>query len=54
MLVSTYNMISFPGRRSKEALEVMADVEAREWGLLLMDEVHSLISYSLTITSRFN
>ena len=45
VLVSTYNMISFPGRRSKEALEVMADVEAREWGLLLMDEVHSLINY---------
>jgi len=40
VVVSTYNMISFAGRRSKEAMEVMADVETREWGLLLMDEVH--------------
>ena len=39
MLISTYNMISFGGRRSKEALEIMGEIEKREWGLLVLDEV---------------
>ena len=33
-------MMSFSGRRSDKAQEVMESIRGREWGLLLMDEVH--------------
>ena len=32
-------MISFGGRRSDSAKEIMNNIESREWGLLLLDEV---------------
>ena len=33
-------MISFSGNRSDQSKQVMDAICAREWGLLLMDEVH--------------
>lgn len=40
VLITTYTMISFSGKRSDKAKEVMDAVSAREWGLMIMDEVH--------------
>ena len=40
MIVTTYTMIAFPGKRAAEAQAVMDIITGREWGLLLMDEVH--------------
>lgn len=40
VLVTTYTMISFSGKRSDQAQKVMDQITGREWGLLLMDEVH--------------
>jgi Helicase conserved C-terminal domain/Type III restriction enzyme, res subunit len=40
VLVTTYHMISFAGKRSEKAQEIMNIITSREWGLLLMDEVH--------------
>ena len=39
-MITTYTMISFSGKRSDKAKEVMDEICAREWGLMLMDEVH--------------
>ena len=33
-------MVSFSGRRSEESQKVMEEIASREWGLLLLDEVH--------------
>ena len=33
-------MIAFSGKRSEESARVMDQIRSREWGLLLMDEVH--------------
>lgn len=33
-------MIAFTGKRSEESAKVMDQIRSREWGLLLMDEVH--------------
>lgn len=40
VLITTYTMISFSGKRSAESQEIMDQITSREWGLLLMDEVH--------------
>lgn len=40
VLVTTYTMISYGGKRSDKSKQVMDDIQSREWGLLLMDEVH--------------
>jgi DNA excision repair protein ERCC-3 len=40
VLVTTYTMISFFGKRSDKSQEIMDAITSREWGLLLMDEVH--------------
>ena len=50
VLISTYNMISFGGRRSKEADAIMEEIGRREWGLLVLDEVQQLA----TTTTRHN
>ena len=39
VLVATYNMITHSGPRAQDTKAVLADIEGREWGLLLMDEV---------------
>ena len=38
--VTTFTMIAFSGKRSEESERVMAAIREREWGLLLLDEVH--------------
>jgi DNA excision repair protein ERCC-3 len=40
VLVTTYTMISYSGKRSEQSQRVMDQIQGREWGLLLMDEVH--------------
>ncbi|XP_073285617.1 general transcription and DNA repair factor IIH helicase/translocase subunit XPB1-like [Primulina huaijiensis] len=40
VVVTTYNMIAFNGKRSEEAEKILEEIRNREWGLLLMDEVH--------------
>lgn len=40
ILVTTYHMLGHSGRRSKEAQVVMDEITTREWGLLVLDEVH--------------
>lgn len=40
VLITTYTMISYGGKRSAQSEGVMAAIRGREWGLMLMDEVH--------------
>eukprot|EP00815_Leptocylindrus_aporus_P005695 CAMPEP_0116053682 /NCGR_PEP_ID=MMETSP0322-20121206/2345_1 /TAXON_ID=163516 /ORGANISM="Leptocylindrus danicus var. apora, Strain B651" /LENGTH=763 /DNA_ID=CAMNT_0003536917 /DNA_START=210 /DNA_END=2502 /DNA_ORIENTATION=+ len=40
VLITTYTMISYGGKRSDKSKQVMDIIKSREWGLLLMDEVH--------------
>jgi len=40
LLITTYTMISYSGRRSDDSAKVMDAIRSREWGLMLMDEVH--------------
>ena len=40
VLITTYTMISYGGKRSDKSKEIMDIIRGREWGLLLMDEVH--------------
>mmetsp|Transcript_2532 Transcript_2532/g.3921 ORF Transcript_2532/g.3921 Transcript_2532/m.3921 type:complete len:805 (-) Transcript_2532:2802-5216(-) len=40
VLVTTYTMVAYSGKRSDKSKEVMDTIEGREWGLMLMDEVH--------------
>ncbi|PIA25428.1 hypothetical protein AQUCO_11400006v1 [Aquilegia coerulea] len=40
VVVTTYNMIAFGGKRSEESERIIEEIRNREWGLLLMDEVH--------------
>ncbi|KAG6557221.1 hypothetical protein Mapa_001148 [Marchantia paleacea] len=40
VVVTTYNMVAFGGKRSEESQKIIEEIQNREWGLLLMDEVH--------------
>lgn len=40
VVISTFTMISHSGKRSAEGEAFMRAVKEREWGLLLLDEVH--------------
>lgn len=40
VLFTTYAMISMPRNRSEKSQEIMDMIKQREWGLLLLDEVH--------------
>ncbi|OIT33222.1 PREDICTED: DNA repair helicase XPB1-like [Nicotiana attenuata] len=40
VVVTTYNMIAFGGKRSEESEKLIEEIRKREWGLLLLDEVH--------------
>ncbi|KAG7352817.1 DNA repair helicase rad25 [Nitzschia inconspicua] len=40
VLITTYTMISYSGKRSDQSQRVMDQITGREWGILLMDEVH--------------
>ncbi|KAK9809097.1 hypothetical protein WJX72_009334 [[Myrmecia] bisecta] len=38
--ITTYTMVAYTGKRSLESEKVMEQIASREWGLLLLDEVH--------------
>eukprot|EP00697_Spironema_sp_BW2_P016819 gnl/Spiro4/825_TR455_c0_g1_i1.p1 gnl/Spiro4/825_TR455_c0_g1~~gnl/Spiro4/825_TR455_c0_g1_i1.p1 ORF type:complete len:845 (+),score=299.24 gnl/Spiro4/825_TR455_c0_g1_i1:87-2621(+) len=38
--ITTYSMIAHQGKRSAQSAKIMEQIENREWGLLLLDEVH--------------
>uniref|UniRef100_A0A0D3CT86 DNA 3'-5' helicase n=1 Tax=Brassica oleracea var. oleracea TaxID=109376 RepID=A0A0D3CT86_BRAOL len=40
VVVTTYNMVAFGGKRSEESEKIIEEMRNREWGLLLMDGVH--------------
>ncbi|KAI9274827.1 P-loop containing nucleoside triphosphate hydrolase protein [Phascolomyces articulosus] len=40
IVISTYSMVANKGKRSHEAQKMMDFLESREWGFLLLDEVH--------------
>ncbi|KCZ77281.1 hypothetical protein H311_01709, partial [Anncaliia algerae PRA109] len=40
ILITTYTMLAFSGKRSFEAKKVMDWVANKEWGLMILDEVH--------------
>eukprot|EP00816_Leptocylindrus_hargravesii_P004249 CAMPEP_0196809456 /NCGR_PEP_ID=MMETSP1362-20130617/9389_1 /TAXON_ID=163516 /ORGANISM="Leptocylindrus danicus, Strain CCMP1856" /LENGTH=791 /DNA_ID=CAMNT_0042184155 /DNA_START=74 /DNA_END=2449 /DNA_ORIENTATION=+ len=40
VLITTYTMVSYGGKRSDASEAVMNVIRGREWGFLLMDEVH--------------
>lgn len=44
VVVTTYNMVAFGGKRSEDSEKIIEEIRNREWGLLLMDEVGSLLS----------
>ncbi|CAJ0928554.1 unnamed protein product, partial [Mesorhabditis belari] len=40
--ISTYSMLAYSGKRSYQAEQAMQYISSREWGLLLLDEVHTI------------
>jgi len=38
--ITTYTMIAYTGRRSEQSEKTMAEIMNREWGLIILDEVH--------------
>ena len=40
VIITTYTMLTHQRKRSGEAKEVMDYIQSREWGLLILDEVH--------------
>ncbi|KAJ3120606.1 transcription factor TFIIH complex ERCC-3 subunit [Nowakowskiella sp. JEL0407] len=40
ILISTYTMLTFSGKRAYDAQKMMDFIQSREWGFLLLDEVH--------------
>ncbi|KAI9193635.1 DNA repair helicase rad25 [Polychytrium aggregatum] len=40
ILVSTYTMIAFSGKRAYDAAKIMSFIQSHEWGFILLDEVH--------------
>ena len=40
IVVSTYSMIAYTGKRAHDAEKMMQFLRSREWGFLLLDEVH--------------
>ncbi|KAJ3157552.1 hypothetical protein HDU86_003204 [Geranomyces michiganensis] len=40
IMISTYTMMSFSGKRAYDAQQILNFITSREWGFLLLDEVH--------------
>ena len=38
--ITTYTMVAYSGRRSQESERIMDEIMSREWGLIILDEVH--------------
>jgi DNA excision repair protein ERCC-3 len=55
VLISTYTMVTYGGKRAHDAQLMMDFIQSREWGFLLLDEVHvvpaEMFKKTLTIVS---
>jgi DNA excision repair protein ERCC-3 len=51
IVLTTYSMIG-SGGRAKESAAVLRDIAAREWGLLLLDEVHQAVANTFSRVLR--
>lgn len=40
ILITTYSMISYAGKRSYEAQKIINQIQSQEWGIMVLDEVH--------------
>jgi DNA excision repair protein ERCC-3 len=40
IIVTTYSMISFGGQRAKLSASLLGEIKKREWGIVILDEVH--------------
>jgi DNA excision repair protein ERCC-3 len=40
VLITTYSMLSFAGKRAADVEVMLEQIRGREWGLMLLDEVH--------------
>jgi DNA excision repair protein ERCC-3 len=40
IIITTYSMISFSGQRSKLSASLIDEIKSREWGIVILDEVH--------------
>ena len=40
IVLTTYTMLCFSGQRAEAALPIIQSIQNREWGLLILDEVH--------------
>lgn len=40
VLITTYSMMAYSGKRSYEAQKIMSTIQSHEWGLMILDEVH--------------
>lgn len=40
ILITTYSMMAYSGKRSFEAQKIMNAIQSHEWGLMILDEVH--------------
>lgn len=54
VVVTTYNMVAFGGKRSEESEKIIEEIRNREWGLLLMDEVIILCSMAFSFLGNIN
>ncbi|KAJ4454937.1 putative General transcription and DNA repair factor IIH helicase subunit XPB [Paratrimastix pyriformis] len=52
LVVTTYNMLTFGGRRNAEGKKILDAISQREWGLLLLDEIPSLALYPDALISH--
>lgn len=40
IIITTYSMISFGGQRARLSASLLGEIKEREWGLVILDEVH--------------
>lgn len=40
ILITTYSMMSYTGKRSHESQKIMNLIQSHEWGVMILDEVH--------------
>lgn len=40
VLITTYTMLTFSGKRAYDAQQMMDFIKSKQWGFMLLDEVH--------------
>ena len=40
VLITTYSMLAYTGKRNDEVKRILDQIKGREWGLMILDEVH--------------